>query len=117
MEHDPYESYLSSDSTLCVMPERVIHSTRMGPRDLGFSLTDNWRVIWDLPLVVMFLMSDLSTLSSGTSIHPDNFSWLLGARALRILAHATRGPVYVAPTLPVVSQCPGTVGTVLLLLV
>ena len=39
---------------LCVTPKRVVHSTCMGTRDLGFSLTDNWCVIWD-PLLVAHL--------------------------------------------------------------
>ena len=54
LERDPHRSCLSSGSILCVTPERVIHSTRMGPRDLGFSLNDNWCVVWDPPLVVQF---------------------------------------------------------------
>jgi len=73
----------------------------MGPRDLSFSLTDNWRVIWD-PLLVAHLyllfgfpMSDLSTLSSGTSVHPDDECLTtLGslAHVLReVLTHAARG--------------------------
>ena len=42
---------------ICVTPERVIHTTRMGSRDLGFSLADNWRVVWDPPLVAQFCCS------------------------------------------------------------
>ena len=62
---------------LCVTPERIVQSTRIGTRDLGFSLTDNWRVIWDpLPvahlLLFGFSMSDLSTLSSSKSVHSDD---------------------------------------------
>jgi len=41
----------------CVTPERVIYSTRMDSRDLGFSLTDNWYVIWDPPFVVQLWCS------------------------------------------------------------
>jgi len=39
---------------LCVTPERFVHSTCMGTRDLGFSLIDNWCVIWD-PLLAAHL--------------------------------------------------------------
>jgi len=48
----------------------------MGTRDLGFSLTNNWCMIWD-PLLVahlycLDLMSDLSTLFSDKSVDPDD---------------------------------------------
>ena len=70
LERDPHESYLSSGSTLCVTPERVIHSTRMDSRDQGFSLTvfGLGSTFRGLALLFGFLMSDLSTLSSGTSV-------------------------------------------------
>ena len=58
LECDPHRSYLSSGSTLCVTPERVIHSTRMNPRNLGFSLTDNWCLVWDPPLVAQLYCLD-----------------------------------------------------------
>ena len=64
-KRDPRRSYLSSGSPFCVTLERVIHSTRMGPHDLGFSLTDKWRVIWDPPLV-----AQLYCLGSRCSISP-----------------------------------------------
>jgi len=86
LEYDPHRSYLSSGSTLRVTPEHVIHSTRMDPRDLGFSLTD----IWDPPLV-----AQLYCLSSRCPISPhclvqvstswwlmSDHSWLFDARAL-----------------------------------
>jgi len=73
---DPFRPYSSSGSVLCVTSKRVVHSTCMGTRDLGFSLTNNWCV--DLgstsrgpSLLFGFPMSDLSTLSSGKLVHPD----------------------------------------------
>ena len=41
----------------CVTPKRVIHSTRMDSRDLGFSLSDNWCVVWDPRLVAQLYCS------------------------------------------------------------
>ena len=74
-----------------VTPKRVIHSTRMDTRDLGFALTDNWYISGihlSLPSsVVRVPMSDLSTLLSGTSVHPDDRC----LTTLRFLsAHASR---------------------------
>ena len=63
-------------------------------------------------------MSDLSTLTSGTSVHPGDRClttlWLLGARALRDTdLRRSWDPAYVAPTLLVVNYARGLVGTVL----
>jgi len=71
----------------------------MDSRDLGFSLSDNWCVVWIHPSwpssTVRVPMSDLSTLSSGTSIHAGDRClttlWLLGARASRDTGHIARG--------------------------
>ena len=85
---------------ICVTPERVVHSTRIGTRDLGFSLTDNSCVTWD-PLLVTHLLLfgfpiyDLSTLFSGKSVHPDDWCLTtLGSLAhvlCGVLARAARG--------------------------
>ena len=62
-------------------------------------------------------MSDLSTLSSGTSVHPGDQClttlWLLGARASRDTGpRRSWDPTYVAPILQVVNDAQGLVGTV-----
>jgi len=61
-------------------------------------------------------MSDLSTLSSGTSVHPGDRClttlWFLGARALRDTGpRRSWDPAYVAPIVPVVNDARGLVGT------
>ena len=66
--------------------------------------------------VVWVSMSDLSTLSSGTSVHPGDRClttlWFLGARALRDTGPCRSwDPTYVAPILPVVNDTRGLVGT------
>ena len=116
-ECDPRRSYLSSDSTLCVTPERAIQSTRMGPRDLGFSLTDNWRVIWDPPLVAhLYYLGFRCSISPHclvarryilmTDVWPILVPW--HTCFVRYWPTPLVGPAYVAPTLQVVSQRPGT---------
>ena len=64
-------------------------------------------------------MSDLSTLPSGTSVHPGDRClttlWFLGARASRDTdPHRSRDPAYVAPTLLLVNEAQGLVGTSLI---
>ena len=61
-------------------------------------------------------MSDLSTLSSGTSVHLGdrclNTLWFLGAHASRDIGpRRSWDPAYVTPTLPVVNDARGLVGT------
>jgi len=61
-------------------------------------------------------MSDLSTLFSGTSVHPSDRClttlWSLGARASRDTDSCRSwDPAYVAPTLLVVNDAQGLVGT------
>jgi len=116
-DRDPCMPYSSSGPVLCVTPERVVHSTHMGTHDLGFSLTDNWCVIWD-PLLVAHLYclgfrcptSPHCLVASRyilmTDVQPHLapwrtcFAWYWPALLV--------GPAYVAPILPVVSQCPRT---------
>jgi len=67
-------------------------------------------------LYCLGLMSDLSTLSSGTSVPPGDpcltTLWLLGARASRDTGpRRSWDPAYVAPILPVVNDAQGLVGT------
>jgi len=116
-ERDPRRSYPSSGSILCVTPERVIHSTRMGPRDLGFSLTDSWRVIWDPPLVAhlyylgfQFLTSPHCLMARRYILMTDVWPLLAPWRTCfaRYWPTPLVGPAYVAPTLPVVNQRPRT---------
>jgi len=120
LEHDLHRSYLSSGSVLVLRLKRIIHSTRMDPHDLGFSLTNNWCVVWNPPLVAQLYcsspMSDLSTLSSGTSVHPGDrwltTLWFPGARASQDTGpHRSWDPAYVAPIVPVVNDARGLVGT------
>jgi len=47
-------SYLFQWLFTYVTSERVIHTTRMDPRDLCFSLTDNWCVVWGPPFMAQF---------------------------------------------------------------
>jgi len=116
-ERDPCRPYSSSGSVLCVMSERVVLSTRMGTRDLGFSLTDNWCVIWD-PLLVAHLYflgfrcptSPYYLVASRyilmTDVWPPLVPWctcFAGCWPALLVQ-----PAYVAPTLPVVSQHSGT---------
>ena len=104
-------------SILCVMPECVIHSTCMGTRDLGFSLTDNWCVICDPLLVAHLYCLDLRSPTSphclATSRYiPMTDVWPLLAPWRTCFARywlaLLVGPAYEAPTLLVVSQRPGT---------
>jgi len=64
LERHPYKSYLFQWLFTCVTPERVIHTTRMDSHDLGFSLTDNWCVVWDPPLVAQLCCSSHRCLTS-----------------------------------------------------
>jgi len=120
LECDLHRSYLSSGYILVLRLKRVIHSTRMDSHDLGFSLTDNWCVVWDPPLVAQLyclgLMSDLSTLSSDTSVHPSDRClttlWFLGARASRDTGpRRSWDPTSVAPIVPTVNDTRILVGT------
>ena len=57
----------------CVTPKRIIHSTRMDSRNLGL-ITGVWfgiHLSWPSS-AVRVPMSDLSTLSSGTLVHPSD---------------------------------------------
>jgi len=114
---DPCRQYSSSGSVLCVTPERVVHSTRMGTCDLGFSLTDNWCVIWD-PLLVAYLYclglrcptSPHCLVASRYILMTDVWPLLAPWRTCfaRYWPALLVRPAYVAPTLPVVSQRLGT---------
>jgi len=98
------------------------------PRDLGFSLSYNWCVVWDPPLVAQLCcLSHRCPMShrphytvEDTSVHlgdrllttPRHF----GSRALRDTGpRCSWDPTYVAPSLLVVNDARGLVGTLLLL--
>jgi len=126
LECNPHRSYLSSGPILVLRLKRVIHSTRMDSRNLGFSLTNNWCVVWDPPLVAQPYcfgsMFDLSTLSSGTSVHLGDRClttlWFLGARASRdTVPRRSWDPAYVAPIVPVVNDARVLVDTKIIIII
>jgi len=108
---------LTPGSTLRVTPECVIHSIRMDPRDVGFPLTNNWRVIWD-PLLVAQLyylgfrcpISPCYLVARRYILMIDVWPLLAPWRTFfaRFWPTLLVGPAYVTLTLPVVSQRPGT---------
>jgi len=94
------------------------------PRDLGFSLADNWCVVWDPPLVTQLCcLSHRCPLSHRPPYIIEDTLVHLGDRSLTTLRHldscALRDtgpryswdPAYVAPPLLVVNDARGLVGT------
>jgi len=91
------------------------------PRDLDFSLTNNWCVVWDPPLVAQLCcLSHWCSISHRPHyIHEDTLAhpgdrclttlWYFGARALRNTGPCRAwDPPYVGPPLLVVKQRPRT---------
>jgi len=101
------------------MPERVIHTTRMDSRDPGFSLTANWCVVWDPPLVAQLCCS---SHWCSTSLHYlVTRRYILAAEVwppFGTLAQVPRenprrswDPTFMAPSPLVVNNARGLVGT------
>ena len=110
LERDSYRSSLFQWLFICVTLGRVIHTTRIDSRDLGFSLTDNWCVVWDPPLVAQLYCSSYRCLTShrphdiveDTSVHSSDYRLTtlqpLGSRASRDTGpRHSRDPPYVGP--------------------
>ena len=96
---------------LCVTPERVVHSTCMDTRDLGFSLIDNRCVIWDPLLVAHLYFLGFRGLTSPHCLVASRYIlmtdvWPLSAPWRTCFARywpaLLVGPAYVAPTSPMV---------------
>ena len=124
LERDPHRSYLFQWLFTCLTPERVIHTTHMDPRDLGFSLIDNWCVVWGPPFMAQFyFLSHRCPIShrphytvEDTSVHPGDrrltTPWHLGSRALRDTGpRLSWNPAYVTPSLLVINDARGLVST------
>ena len=111
-------SFHGSILVLCLNASSTLHTWTLVTYASPFLITSVWsrnHLSWPSS-AIRVPMSDLSTLSSGTPVHPSNRClttlWFLGARALQDTGpRCLWDPAFVAPILLVVNNTRGLVGT------